>query len=85
MMPLSSQKKKDTSGLLLGVLGVLIGAGAALLLTRYMETLLTGVKPGDPLVFALTGAGLLCVSLVACYLPARQASRTDPIIALRSE
>jgi len=72
-------------GLLLGLLGVVIGAGAALLLTRSMQSLLTEVKPNDPLVFALTAAGLIVISLVACYLPARQAARTDPMIVLRVE
>jgi putative ABC transport system permease protein len=72
-------------GLVLGALGVGVGALGALLLTRTLQTLLTGVKPTDPAVFAGTAAILLFVSVLACYLPARQASRTDPMVALRTE
>jgi putative ABC transport system permease protein len=69
--------------LVLGVLGIGIGAGAAFLLTRTMQSVLGDVKPGDPTVFALAGLGLLIVTILAGYLPARQASRTDPLVVLR--
>jgi putative ABC transport system permease protein len=72
-------------GLVLGGLGVGVGAIGALLLTRTLQSLLTGVKPTDPAVFAATGGILLVVSVLACYLPARQASKTDPMVALRAE
>lgn len=72
-------------GLLLGAAGVLIGAFGALLLTRTLQALLTNVKPADPFIFAVTGLGLLVVTVLSGYLPARQASRTDPMIVLRSE
>jgi len=72
-------------GLRLGALGVVIGAGGAMLLTRTMQAMLRDVKPTDPSVFAGTAALLLGVALVACYLPARQASKTDPMVALRAE
>jgi putative ABC transport system permease protein len=72
-------------GLQLGVLGVGLGAGGAMLLTRSMQALLSDVKPTDPAVFGLTAATLLLVALVACYLPALQASRTDPMVVLRME
>jgi len=57
----------------------------ALLLTRTMQALLTDVKPADPLVFGVTAALLLVVAVLAGYLPAFQASRTDAMIVLRSE
>jgi putative ABC transport system permease protein len=69
--------------LVLGVLGIGIGAGAAFLLTRTMQSVLGDVKPGDPTVFAFAGLGLLIVTILAGYLPARQASRTDPLVVLR--
>jgi putative ABC transport system permease protein len=72
-------------GLQLGVLGVGLGAGGAMLLTRTMQALLSDVKPTDPAVFGLTAATLLLVALVACYVPALQASRTDPMVVLRME
>ena len=71
--------------LTLGVVGIAIGAVMALLLTRTMESLLGKVKPEDPLVFGLTAAVLIAVTVVAGYLPARQASRTDPLVVLRVE
>jgi ABC-type antimicrobial peptide transport system permease subunit len=72
-------------GLILGGAGVALGAGGALLLTRTMQALLVDVQPTDPTVFALTGGALLLVTVLAGYIPALQASRTDPIVALRSE
>ena len=72
-------------GLLLGTLGIMIGVGGAYLLSGVLQALLSDVRATDPIVFALTGAGLLTVALLAVYLPARQASRTDPMLALRTE
>jgi len=72
-------------GLRLGALGVVLGAGGAMLLARTMQAMLSDVKPTDPAVFALTGATLLLVALIACYVPALQASRTDPMVVLRQE
>jgi putative ABC transport system permease protein len=72
-------------GVLLSGLGIAGGAGGALLLTRTVQALLSDVRPTDPLVFAMTGAALIVVSILACYLPARQASRTDPVVALRAQ
>jgi putative ABC transport system permease protein len=72
-------------GIVLGTLGIAVGAGAALLLTRVLRTMITTVETTDPLVFSLTGATLLAVTVLAGYLPARQASRTDPMVVLRAE
>jgi predicted permease len=72
-------------GLLLGTLGIVLGAGGALLLTRTVEAMLSDVAPTDPAVFASAGVLLLVTVLLAVYLPAHQASRTDPIVVLRSE
>jgi ABC-type antimicrobial peptide transport system permease subunit len=72
-------------GLWLGTIGVVIGAVGAMLLTRTMSAMLSDVKPTDPSVFGLTGALLVVVALAACYLPALQASRTDPMVVLRAE
>jgi putative ABC transport system permease protein len=72
-------------GLLLGGLGVAIGAGGALLLTRTVQALLNDVQATDPTVFVVAGVVLLATTILAGYLPALQASRTDPMIVLRSE
>jgi predicted permease len=74
-----------TRGLKLVLPGVAIGLGAAFALTRWMETLLFDVRPTDPLTFTVIAAVLSLVSLVACWIPAWQATRVDPLISLRSE
>jgi predicted permease len=75
-------------GLLLTIVGVVLGLGAAYVLTRYLESLTTmlfGVKPRDPLTFAVIAALLIVVAFVACFIPARRATKVDPLIALRYE
>jgi predicted permease len=71
--------------LALAVAGAIIGLGAAVWLTRLLASLLFGVSPTDPLTFAAVGGMAVCIALLACYLPARRAARTDPLIALRAE
>jgi putative ABC transport system permease protein len=70
-------------GLRTAGLGVLIGLGGAFALTRYLESLLFGVRSHDPLVFVAVTALLLSVAILACYVPARRATRIDPMEALR--
>jgi ABC-type antimicrobial peptide transport system permease subunit len=72
-------------GLGLTAIGILIGVGVATAATRPLETLLFGVAPTDPLVLGGVSVLLLVVAFLACYLPARRATRVDPMVALRSE
>ncbi|MEJ2217674.1 MAG: ABC transporter permease [Gemmatimonadota bacterium] len=71
--------------LLLAGIGIAIGAAGSLVLSRLMASLLFGVTATDPFTFVSVSAGLLGVALLAGYLPARRASRTDPVAALRAE
>jgi putative ABC transport system permease protein len=69
----------------LAVAGVGLGIVASYLLTQFLRTLLFGITPTDPLTFGAVAVLLLLTALLACYFPARRASRVDPVIALRSE
>jgi putative ABC transport system permease protein len=71
--------------MLLAVIGVVLGVGGSIVVTRYLESLLFGVKPIDVLTFAAVAAGLVLVALVACLIPARRATKVDPLTALRYE
>ncbi|HKQ79009.1 MAG TPA: ABC transporter permease [Blastocatellia bacterium] len=72
-------------GLALTVLGLGLGLAGALALTRLIKSYLFGVSATDPLTFALIALSLALVALVACWLPARRATKVDPMIALRNE
>jgi ABC-type antimicrobial peptide transport system permease subunit len=74
-----------TQGLKLALIGIAIGLLAAMALTKWMETLLFGVRPTDPLTFTVIAVALALVALLACWIPARRATKVDPMIALRVE
>jgi len=72
-------------GMKLAGAGALLGLGGALALTRFLKTLLFGVSATDPLTFVVFALLLTLVALLACWIPARRATRVDPLVALRSE
>jgi len=72
-------------GMTLAVIGIAAGFAGAFALTRWMTTLLFGVKPTDGLTFITVSVCLLATALLACYIPARRATKVDPLVALRYE
>ncbi|HEV8366350.1 MAG TPA: ABC transporter permease [Pyrinomonadaceae bacterium] len=73
------------TGFVLVLTGVAIGITSGLVLTRFLTTLLYGIEPTDVSTFVLVPIGLLAVALVACLIPARRATKVDPLVALRYE
>jgi putative ABC transport system permease protein len=72
-------------GLKLTLIGIGLGLAGAFALTRWIESLLFGVRPTDVLTFGSIALGLALVALLTCWLPARRATQIDPLIALRCE
>ena len=73
------------NGMVLAVIGVLVGLGGSWAFTRYLQSLLVDVSATDALTLFLVSVGLLMVALIACYFPARRATKVDPLVALRYE
>jgi putative ABC transport system permease protein len=74
-----------SEGLLLTAIGVVVGLAGAFGLTRLMSSLLFGVSPADPATFGTISLLLIAVSLLASYIPARHATKVDPMVALKYE
>jgi len=72
-------------GVVLVLCGAIVGTFASMALSRFMGSLLFGISPTNTLTFAAAGIGLILVALLACYLPARRATKVDPLEALRYE
>jgi putative ABC transport system permease protein len=74
-----------SSGMKLAAVGLVVGVAGAVAASRLLARLLFGVKPTDPVTYAVVVVALGTVAFLACYLPARRAMRVDPIVALRQE
>jgi ABC-type antimicrobial peptide transport system permease subunit len=72
-------------GTLLAGAGIAIGAVGAVFLARFVSSLIVGIRTNNPLIYLLVSILLLCVAMLASYVPARRASKVDPLVALRYE
>jgi putative ABC transport system permease protein len=78
-------------GMTLSVIGIVLGLVGAYVLTKYLESwmqlskMLYGIKPSDPMTYGVIAVLLTVVALIACYIPARRATKVDPMMALRCE
>ena len=72
-------------GLRLAFVGVVIGILGALALTRLMSSMLYGIRATDPITFVIVAFAVIGMALLACFIPARRATKVDPIMALRYE
>ena len=72
-------------GLLLAAVGIVIGLGTAMILTRLMRTLLFKTSPLDPVTYLAVASGLVLIAMLASYVPARRATTVNPVEALRAE
>ena len=73
------------NGMSLATIGAVVGLAGAFAVTRLMTSLLFGVSPTDTVTFSLVTIGLMIIALLACYIPARRATKVDPLIVLRYE
>ena len=83
--PSAVQRMVVADGMRQAAIGVALGIAGAIWLTRAMTSMLFEVRPGDPLTVAAAGVLLLVTAALACYVPARRATRVDPLIVLRAE
>jgi putative ABC transport system permease protein len=83
--------RRDVLGLILvqhlkpALIGVAVGGVGAVILSQSLRTLVYGIRATDPITFIAMGAALIAVTIVACWIPARRATRVDPLVALRAE
>jgi putative ABC transport system permease protein len=83
--PGSIRNQVLAEGMRMSAISAALGLAVAMLLTRSVASLLYGVKAADPLTFATMAAVLIAVALAGCYVPARRATRVNPIVALKTD
>jgi putative ABC transport system permease protein len=83
--PLDVMRLVVQQGMILALIGVAVGVAGALALTRVMSSLLFGITQRDPFTFVVVAILLIVVAFIACFVPARRATKVDPLVALRYE